>query len=78
MVTDLEQNLCSPIQVLLLQFRVPAAILSQVNQVRSNLNADVQRPPRKVSTQKGIGRHDYAPSATGQATELLLAAIRIQ
>jgi hypothetical protein len=57
MVTNLEQNLRRPFQVLLLKFGVPAAILSQINQVRSDLNADVQRPAFNVSTRPGIGRH---------------------
>jgi hypothetical protein len=54
MVTKLKQNLCRPIQVLLLLFRVPCAILCQVNQVRSNLNAHVQRPACQVSNRLGI------------------------
>jgi hypothetical protein len=50
MLTNLDQNLGRPIQVLLLLVRVPAAMLGQVNQVRSHLNADVQRPAFDIST----------------------------
>jgi hypothetical protein len=78
MVTNLRQNLCCPFQVLLLQFRVPAAIPSQINQVRSDLNADVQRPPFNVSTRPGIGRHYWAPSVIGEPTALVPAVIRIR
>ena len=38
------------------------ATFSQVNQVRSNLNADVQRPACEVSHRLGIRRHYWAPS----------------
>jgi hypothetical protein len=59
MVANLEQNLCRPIQVLLLLFSVPAAMLSQVNQIRSHLNADVQRPALSISTRTSIGSRHY-------------------
>jgi hypothetical protein len=64
-LTNLDQNLGRPIQVLLLLVRVPATMPGQVNQVRSHLNADVQRPAFDISTWTGIGsRHDGAPSVT--------------
>jgi len=62
MMPNLEQNFCRPIQVLLLLFRVPAAMFSQVNQISSHLYADVQRPARNISDRQGIGRHYCAPS----------------
>jgi hypothetical protein len=78
MATKVEQNLRRPIQVLLLLLRVPDAILSQVNQVCSDLNADVQRPACNISNRLGIRRHYWAPSLIKQPTEVFLAAIRIQ
>jgi hypothetical protein len=50
MLANLDQNFGRPIQVLLLLFRVPATMPGQVNQVRSHLNADVQRPAFEFST----------------------------
>jgi hypothetical protein len=49
-VTDLQQNLCRPIQVLMLLLRVSAAMPGQINQIRSYLNADVQRPTLDICT----------------------------
>jgi hypothetical protein len=64
-LTNLDENLGRPIQVLLLLFRVPAAMPGKVNEVRSHLNANVQRSTLDISTQRGIGsRHGCTPSAT--------------
>jgi hypothetical protein len=50
MVTDLQQNLRRPIQVLLLLFRFSPAMPGQINQIRSYLDADVQRPTLNIYT----------------------------
>jgi hypothetical protein len=63
MVTNLEQNLSRPIQVLLLLFRVPTTMPGQVNQIRGQLNADVQRPALNISTRPGIGSRHYCASS---------------
>ena len=77
-VTVLRQNLCRPIQVLLLLCRVSAAMPGQVNQIRSICECKRTKACPQYLHLMGIGsRHFVRPPGHGRQAERLLAEIRI-